>query len=149
CGTATPRRPTPPTGWPRRCCWCRPQAYRQQYGFHAITLLPVNLYGPGDNFNLETSHVIPALIRKALEAHDAGRDVLEVWGTGSPTRGFLFVRDAARASALATESYDAFEPVNVGSGQEVSMRPGDVDLRAVHLPRRPALADRQARRPAA
>src|SRR5262249_2178798 len=98
------------------------QAYRQQYGFNAITLLPVNLYGPRDNFDLESSHVIPALIRKAVEARDANRDHLDVWGTGSASREFLFVRDAAEGIALAADKYDKPEPVNLGSGREITIR---------------------------
>jgi GDP-L-fucose synthase len=98
------------------------QAYRQQYGFNAITLLPVNLYGPGDNFDLHSGHVIPALIRKAIEARDAGIDHIDVWGTGSASREFLFVRDAARAITLAADSYESAEPVNLGSGQEITIR---------------------------
>jgi GDP-L-fucose synthase len=97
------------------------QAYRQQYGLNAVTLLPVNLYGPRDNFDPASSHVIPALIRKAVEARDAGRDFLEVWGTGAASREFLFVRDAAEAIALAAEKYNSSEPVNVGSGQEITI----------------------------
>ena len=92
------------------------EAYRQQYGFNSIYLLPVNLYGPRDNFNLETSHVIPALIRKALEAQERGDKELVVWGDGSPTREFLYVEDAADGIVTATETYNASEPVNLGSG---------------------------------
>jgi GDP-L-fucose synthase len=98
------------------------QAYRQQYGFNAVTLLPVNLYGPRDNFDYESSHVIPALIRKAVEARRAGRDHINVWGTGSASREFLFVRDAAEGIVLATERYNSPEPVNLGSGQEITIR---------------------------
>jgi GDP-L-fucose synthase len=85
-------------------------------------MLPVNLYGPGDNFDPESSHVIPALIRKMVEARQAKRPSVEVWGTGKASREFLFVRDAARAIALATEHYDGAEPVNLGSGQEITIR---------------------------
>lgn len=98
------------------------QAYRQQYGFNAVTLLPVNLYGPRDNFDYESSHVIPALIRKALQARQGGRDHINVWGTGSASREFLFVRDAAEGIVLATERYNSSDPVNIGSGQEVTIR---------------------------
>jgi GDP-L-fucose synthase len=98
------------------------QAYRQQYGFDAIYLIPVNLYGPGDNFDLHSSHVIPALIRKCLEAKQAGDNKLEVWGTGTPTREFIYVDDAARAIVLAAERYDKPEPVNIGSSEEISIR---------------------------
>jgi GDP-L-fucose synthase len=98
------------------------QAYRQQYGFNAISLLPVNLYGPEDNFDLESSHVIPALIRKAIDSRDNGQETMEVWGTGSASREFLFVRDAAEAIILAGEHYNKPDPVNIGSGQEVAIR---------------------------
>ena len=98
-GMATPRRPTRRTGSRRRCCSCSAQAYRQQYGFNSIFLLPVNLYGPGDNFDPRSSHVIPALIKKCVEARDARRSpAIEVWGDGSPTREFLYVEDAAEGS---------------------------------------------------
>ncbi|MCS6817906.1 MAG: GDP-L-fucose synthase [Blastocatellia bacterium] len=98
------------------------QAYRQQYGFNAISLLPVNLYGPRDNFDPETSHVIPALIRKCFEAMDEGRDHIVVWGTGNASREFLYVEDAAEAIVLATERYNKPEPVNIGSGMEITIR---------------------------
>jgi GDP-L-fucose synthase len=98
------------------------QAYRQQYGFNAIYLLPVNLYGPGDKFDLETSHVIPALIRKCVEAQEAGRHEVTLWGDGSPTREFLYVEDAAEAIVLATERYDDGQPVNLGTGDEITIR---------------------------
>jgi GDP-L-fucose synthase len=117
-----PEETNAPYGLAKKMMLVQAQAYRQQYGFNAITLLPVNLYGPRDNFDLETSHVIPALIRKAVEARNAGRSHIEVWGTGTATREFLFVRDAAEAIALATERYDKPEPVNVGAGQEISIR---------------------------
>jgi len=97
------------------------QAYRQQYGFPAITLFPVNLYGPRDNFDLETSHVIPAMIRKFVEARRAGRSDVTLWGTGKPTREFLFVRDAAEGVLLAAERYNGYEPVNLGAGFEISI----------------------------
>jgi GDP-L-fucose synthase len=98
------------------------QAYRQQYGFNAIYLLPVNLYGPGDSLDLHNSHVIPALIRKCVEARKAGAKSVEVWGTGTPTREFLYVDDAARAIMLAAERYDKPDPVNLGSSEEISIR---------------------------
>jgi GDP-L-fucose synthase len=98
------------------------QAYRQQYGFNAISVLPVNLYGPRDNFDPETSHVIPALIRKCFEAMDEGRDHIVVWGTGRASREFLYVEDAAEAIVLATERYEKPEPVNIGSGVEITIR---------------------------
>ena len=94
----------------------------QQYGMNAIYLLPVNLYGPRDNFDLRTSHVIPALIRKFLEAHKSGASEAPCWGDGTPTREFLFVRDAAEGLALAAERYDGADPVNLGSGEEISIR---------------------------
>jgi GDP-L-fucose synthase len=98
------------------------QAYRQQYGFNSIFLLPVNLYGPGDNFDPASSHVIPALIKKCVEARDAGVPFIEVWGDGSPTREFLYASDAARGIALAAERYDGDAPVNLGSAFEISIR---------------------------
>ena len=98
------------------------QAYRQQYGFNAIYLLPVNLYGPGDNVDLEHSHVIPALIRKCVEAGRDGAKEIVAWGTGKATREFLFVDDAAEAIVLATERYDGADPVNIGSGYSISIK---------------------------
>jgi GDP-L-fucose synthase len=98
------------------------QSYREQYNFNSLFLIPVNLYGPRDNFNLETSHVIPALIRKALEAQDRGDDDLVVWGDGSPTREFLYAEDAAEGILLATERYNSSDPVNLGSGEEISIK---------------------------
>ena len=98
------------------------QAYRKQYGFNSIFLLPVNLYGPGDNFNLESSHVIPALIRKIYEAKRGKKDHIVCWGDGSPTREFLYVEDCAEAICLATERYDKSEPVNIGAGFEISIK---------------------------
>src|SRR3970282_541260 len=97
------------------------QAYRQQYGFNAIFLLPVNLYGPRDNFNLQSSHVIPALIRKAMEACERGDTELPVWGDGSPTREFLDV-EAAAGIVTAAEKYNGDQPVNLGSGYEISIK---------------------------
>jgi GDP-L-fucose synthase len=98
------------------------QAYRQEYGFNAICLLPVNLYGPGDNFVPETSHVIPALIRRCVEAVEANREEVVVWGSGMASREFLFVEDAAEAIILAAEHYDGAEPVNLGSGIEITIK---------------------------
>src|SRR5262249_37640274 len=95
---------------------------RNQYGFNSIYILSVNLYGPRDNFDLETSHVIPALIRKCLEAKKKGDPEIVCWGDGSPTREFLFVEDCAEAILLATEKYNQSEPVNIGTGQEISIR---------------------------
>lgn len=117
-----PEETNAPYGLAKKMLLVQGQAYRQQYGFNAITLLPVNLYGPRDNFERQSSHVIPALIRKAIEARDADRPFLEVWGTGTASREFLFVRDAARAIALAAEHYNQGEPVNIGFGQETSIR---------------------------
>jgi GDP-L-fucose synthase len=117
-----PEETNAPYGLAKKMLLVQAQAYRQQYGFNAITLLPVNLYGPRDNFDPQSSHVIPALIRKAVLARDRGHDAIDVWGSGTASREFLFVRDAARAIALATEHYDKPEPVNIGSGQEVTIR---------------------------
>ena len=97
------------------------QAYRQQYGYNSIFLLPVNLYGPGDNFDPRSSHVIPALIRKCVDAVEGGHQRIEVWGDGTPTREFLYVDDAAEGILLAAESYDSSDPVNLGSGIEISI----------------------------
>jgi GDP-L-fucose synthase len=120
--TGYPEETNAPYGLAKKMLMVQAQAYRQQYGFNAVTLLPVNLYGPHDNFDPGTSHVIPALIKKAVEARDAGAPAIEVWGTGSASREFLFVRDAARAIALAALHYDRPEPVNIGSGREVGIR---------------------------
>jgi GDP-L-fucose synthase len=98
------------------------QAYREQYGFNAIYLLPVNLYGPRDNFNLETSHVIPALIRKMIDAIDQGNEEVILWGDGSPTREFFYAGDAARGIVMAAERYQGSEPVNLGAGMEISIK---------------------------
>jgi len=98
------------------------QAYRQQYGFNSIFLLPVNLYGPGDNFDPRSSHVIPALIKKCVDAMENKEDKIEVWGTGTATREFFYVEDAAEAICLATEHYNKSEPVNIGAGMEISIR---------------------------
>jgi GDP-L-fucose synthase len=116
-----PEETNAPYGLAKKMLLVQAQAYRQEYGFDAIYLLPVNLYGPGDNFDLESSHVIPAMIRRFLEAKEAGTSTVTLWGTGSPTREFLYVDDAARAIALATERYDDADPVNVGSGEEISI----------------------------
>jgi GDP-L-fucose synthase len=117
-----PEETNAPYGLAKKMLLVQGQAYRKQYGFHAITLLPVNLYGPGDNFDPCTSHVIPALIRKVVAAKREGRDEVEVWGTGTASREFLFVRDAAVGIALAADRYDSPEPLNLGSGQEISIR---------------------------
>lgn len=117
-----PEETNAPYGLAKKMQLVQAQAYRQQYGFNAIFLLPVNLYGPRDNFDLESSHVIPALIRKFLEAQAAGISEVEVWGDGSPTREFLYVEDAAEGILLATEKYNGAEPVNLGSGYEISIK---------------------------
>src|SRR6266704_3532768 len=117
-----PEETNAPYGLAKRMLLVQAQAYRQQYGFNGIYLLPVNLYGPRDNIDLESSHVIPALIRKCLEAREAKAESVEVWGTGTPTREFLYVEDAARAIVLAAERYDKPAPVNIGSSQEISVR---------------------------
>ena len=117
-----PEETNAPYGLAKKMLLVQCQAYRAQYGFNAIFLLPVNLYGPRDNFDLQSSHVIPAMIRKFLAAKEHGAATVVLWGDGSPTREFLHVEDAAEAIALATERYDGLEPVNVGSGQEISIR---------------------------
>ena len=111
-----------PYGLAKKMLLVESQAYREQYGYNSIFLVPVNLYGPRDNFDLETSHVIPALIRKCLEALEGGVDELEVWGDGSPTREFLYAEDAAEGILLATEFYNSSDPVNLGNEYEVSIR---------------------------
>jgi len=116
-----PEETNAPYGLAKKLLIVQLQAYKQQFGFNGINLLPVNLYGPHDNFDLQTSHVIPALIRKCVEARERGDKVLTVWGTGKPTREFLYVEDAARAIHQATEKHDSPDPVNVGSGDEISI----------------------------
>ncbi len=116
-----PEETNAPYGLAKKMLLVQAQAYRQQYGFSAIYLLPVNLYGPGDNFNLETSHVIPALVRKCIEAQERGEKEVTLWGDGSPTREFLYAGDAADGILAATEFYNSSEPVNIGSGQEISI----------------------------
>jgi GDP-L-fucose synthase len=117
-----PEETNAPYGVAKRALLVQAQAYRQQYGLNAITLLPVNLYGPGDNFDLESSHVIPALIRKMAEAGDDPEATITLWGDGSPSREFLYVDDCARAITLALERYNSPEPVNLGTGAEVTIR---------------------------
>ena len=117
-----PEETNAPYGLAKKMMLVQAQAYRQQYGFHAIVLFPVNLYGPGDNFDLQTSHVIPALIRKCVEAQTRGDRQVVLWGDGSPSREFLYVDDAARAILLAAEHYNGNEPVNVGTGEEITIR---------------------------
>jgi GDP-L-fucose synthase len=117
-----PEETNAPYGLAKKMLLVQGQAYRQQYGFNAVYLLPVNLYGPWDNFDPASSHVIPALIKKCLEAVESGSEVVEVWGDGSPTREFLYVEDAARGIVAALKYYNGAEPVNLGSGMEISMR---------------------------
>jgi GDP-L-fucose synthase len=117
-----PEETNAPYGLAKKMLLVQAQAYREQYGFNAVYLLPVNLYGPRDNFNLETSHVIPALVRKCLEAKERGDKQVVLWGDGSPTREFLYVEDAAEGIALAAERYNGSEPVNLGSGREISIK---------------------------
>ncbi len=117
-----PEETNAPYGLAKKMLLVQAQAYRQQYGFNAIYLLPVNLYGPRDNFNPESSHVIPALIRKCVEANERRDKEIVGWGDGSPTREFLYVEDAAEGIALAAEQYDGAEPVNLGSGKEISIK---------------------------
>jgi len=122
-----PEETNAPYGLAKKMMLVQSQAYREQFGFNAVNVMIVNLYGPEDNFDLESSHVIPALVRKCVEARERGDRTLTVWGTGKPTREFLYVEDAARAVQLALERLETSEPVNVGSGQEIAI--GDL----VHL----------------
>jgi len=117
-----PEETNAPYGLAKKMLLVQGQAYREQYGFDAIHLLPVNLYGPGDNFDESSSHVIPALIKKCLDARDRGDDFIEVWGTGSASREFLYVDDAANGIVLAAERYDEGAPVNLGVGHEITIR---------------------------
>jgi GDP-L-fucose synthase len=117
-----PEETNAPYGLAKKMMLVQSQAYRQQYGFNSIFLLPVNLYGPGDNFNPRSSHVIPALIKKCIDAIDNHTDKIDVWGTGSATREFFYVEDAAEAISLAAEFYNKSEPVNIGAGFEISIR---------------------------
>jgi GDP-L-fucose synthase len=114
-----PEETNAPYGLAKKMLLVQGQAYRAQYGLNSIYLMPVNLYGPGENFDLETSHVIPALIRKCVEAKEANRREIVLWGDGSPTREFLYVEDAAEGIVLATERYDEADPVNLGTGVEI------------------------------
>ncbi len=117
-----PEETNAPYGLAKKMLLVQSQAYRQQYGWNSIYLLPVNLYGPGDNFDPASSHVIPALIKKFVEAKESGVDHVTAWGDGSPTREFLYVDDAAEGILLAAEHYDKPEPVNLGSGMEISIK---------------------------
>jgi len=119
--TGYPEETNAPYGLAKKMMLVQCQAYREQYGMNAVFLLPVNLYGPRDNFDLQSSHVIPALIRKCVEAMEAGKDEIVLWGDGSPTREFLYVEDAVDGIVLATEKYDKSDPVNLGSGMEISI----------------------------
>ena len=117
-----PEETNAPYGLAKKMMLAQSQAYRDQYGFNSIVLFPVNLYGPRDNFDLQTSHVIPALIRKCASAKEEGRAVITLWGDGSPTREFLYAEDAAEGILLAAEHYDGNLPVNLGTGEEISIR---------------------------
>jgi GDP-L-fucose synthase len=117
-----PEETNAPYGLAKKMLLVQSQAYRQQYGFNSIFLMPVNLYGPRDNFNPQSSHVIPALIKKCMEAKAANLPSIEVWGDGSPTREFLYVEDAAEGILLATEKYNKPDPVNLGSNMEISIK---------------------------
>jgi GDP-L-fucose synthase len=117
-----PEETNAPYGLAKKMLLVQAQAYREQYGYNAIYLLPVNLYGPRDNFDLETSHVIPALVRKCIESQERGDNEVVLWGDGSPTREFLYAGDAADGILTATEFYNTSEPVNIGSGQEISIK---------------------------
>src|SRR5881397_2269923 len=117
-----PEETNAPYGLAKKMLLVQAQAYRQQYGFNAIYLLSVNLYGPGDNFDPETSHVIPAIIKKCMDAVDSEAREVVLWGTGNPTREFLYVDDAAEAVVLAAEHYNGTDPVNVGYGSEISIK---------------------------
>jgi GDP-L-fucose synthase len=126
-----PEETNAPYGLAKKMQLVQAQAYRAQYGFHAVVLFPVNLYGPRDNFDLQSSHVIPAMIRKFIEAKERGDDRVMLWGDGSPTREFLYVEDAADGIALAAERYEVSDPVNLGSGREVSIRALAETIRAL------------------
>jgi GDP-L-fucose synthase len=117
-----PEETNAPYGLAKKAMLVQCQAYRQEYGLNAIYLLPVNLYGPGDNFRPESSHVIPALVKKCVDAREGNDKFIECWGTGNPTREFLYVDDAAEGVLLAAEHYDQPDPVNLGSGREISIR---------------------------
>jgi GDP-L-fucose synthase len=117
-----PEETNAPYGLAKKMMLVQAQAYRQQYGFNAIVLFPVNLYGPGDNFDMQTSHVIPALIRKCVEAQAKDESRVVLWGDGSPSREFLYVEDAARAILMAAEHYNGAEPVNIGTGEEITIQ---------------------------
>lgn len=117
-----PEETNAPYGIAKKALLTQSRAYRDQWGLNSIYLLPVNLYGPGDDFDLETSHVIPAIIRKCIEAKERDDDAITAWGTGEPTREFLYVKDAAEGILDATEQYNSSDPINLGSGEEISIR---------------------------
>jgi GDP-L-fucose synthase len=117
-----PEETNAPYGIAKKALLVQGQAYREQYGFNAIYLLPVNIYGPGDNVDPDNSHVIPALIKKCVDARNAGAAAIELWGTGTASREFLYVEDAAEGIVLAAERYDGAEPVNLGTGREITIR---------------------------
>jgi GDP-L-fucose synthase len=117
-----PEETNAPYGIAKKLLLVQSQAYREQYGTNSIVLFPVNMYGPRDNFDLETSHVIPAMIRKCLAARDAGAAEVTLWGDGTPTREFIYAADAAAGMVMAAETYDSSEPVNLGSGQEIAIK---------------------------
>jgi GDP-L-fucose synthase len=117
-----PEETNAPYGLAKKMLLVQSQSYREQYRFNSVFLLPVNLYGPGDNFDPKSSHVIPALIKKCVEAKEHGEDQIVVWGDGSPTREFLYVEDAAEGILLASEKYNRSDPVNLGSGFEISIK---------------------------
>jgi GDP-L-fucose synthase len=117
-----PEETNAPYGIAKKLLLVQAQAYRAQYGMNSIVLFPVNLYGPRDNFDLQSSHVIPAMIRKCIEARDAGKDEIVLWGDGSPTREFLYAEDAAEGMVTGAERYDSGDPVNLGSGEEITIR---------------------------
>jgi GDP-L-fucose synthase len=120
--TGYPEETNAPYGLAKKMLLVQSQAYRQQYGFNGIYLILLNLYGPKDNFDLQTSHVIPAIIRKVAEAKRENKDHIEVWGSGKPTRGFFYVEDAAEGIILAAEKYNKAEPVNLGTDIEISIK---------------------------
>ncbi len=117
-----PEETNAPYGVAKKALLVQCQAYRQQYGMNAVFMMPVNLYGPRDNFDLESSHVIPALIRKCIEARESGAKEIVIWGDGTPTREFIYAADAAEGLILAAQHYDEDKPVNIGSGTEISIR---------------------------
>ena len=117
-----PEETNAPYGLAKKMLLVQAQAYRDEYGFESVVVIPTNLFGPGDNFDYDTSHVIPAIIRKCIEAQEADRDEVVLWGSGQPTREFLYVDDAAEGIVAAAERYDGVEPVNLGAGFEISIK---------------------------